>query len=377
MTEPLHILPADPRASYLAHQTEIDNALSRALQSGWYILGAELVSFEREFAAYLNVAEAIGVGSGTDAIHLALRTLGIGPGDGVLTVSHTAVATVAAIELAGAEPVLVDIDPTTFTMNARVLEAAIAAHRGSRLKAIVPVHLYGHPADMPAIVDIARQHRLFVVEDCAQAHGAAIGNRKAGTWGDMACFSFYPTKNLAALGDGGALVTDNPEWAARARMLRQYGWRERYISELAGMNTRLDEVQAAVLRAKLPHLDGENARRREIATKYSAAFASTHLVLPQAAPDVTHVYHQYTVRDPSRNDLAAFLKKRGIGVAILYPSPVHLQPAFRERHLSGSRSLPESERVCEELICLPVHPQLTDLQVAEVAEHVVAWCRTI
>ena len=376
MSKPLRILPGDPKASYLAHKAEIDDAVSRAIQSGWYILGTEVSSFEREFAGYLGVAEAIGVGSGTEAIHLALRTLGVGPGDGVVTVSHTAVATVAAIELAGAEPLLVDIDASTFTMEVRSLEAAIAGHRGARLKAIVPVHLYGHPADMPAIVDIARRHRLFVIEDCAQAHGAAIGSRKIGTWGDLACFSFYPTKNLAALGDGGALVTDNLEWMARARMLRQYGWRERYISEIAGLNTRLDELQAAVLRAKLPHLDRENARRREIAARYNAALESTPLALPRAAPGVTHVYHQYTIRTPYRDELAGFLRDRGIGAGILYPLPVHMQAAYRDRPLAVPTGLIESERACRELLCLPVQPQLTDAEVAEVAAQVVTWCQT-
>ncbi len=376
MSQPLLILPGDPKASYLAHKAEIDAALSRAIESGWYILGSEVLSFEQEFAAYLGVAEAVGVGSGTDAIYLALRTLGVGAGDAVLTVSHTAVATVAAIELAGAQPVLVDIDPATFTMDAQLLEAAIANHRGSRLKAIVPVHLYGHPADMQAIVEVAARHGLFIVEDCAQAHGAAIGRRKLGTWGDIACFSFYPTKNLGALGDGGALVTNRVEWAQRARMLRQYGWRERYISELAGMNTRLDEVQAAVLRAKLPYLDRENARRQEIAARYDAALQSTPLRLPQAGRDVTHVYHQYTLRTPRRDELAAFLRDRGIGVGILYPLPVHQQPAYRERPLAAFGGLRQSEQVCRELICLPVHPQLTDPQVASIAEHVVAWCGT-
>ena len=376
MPDPLHVPPADPHANYLAHKEEIDRAVTRALDSGRYILGPEVVAFEQEFARYVGVAETIGVGSGTDAIHLALRTLGVGPGDGVLTVSLTAVATVAAIDLAGAEPVLVDIDPKTFTIDARLLEAAITAHRGPRLKAIVPVHLYGHPADMRAIVDLAKRHGLFVVEDCAQAHGAAVGPNKAGTWGDIACFSFYPTKNLGALGDAGAIVTDNLEWAARARALRQYGWRQRYISDLAGMNTRLDEIQAAILRAKLPHLDRENARRREIAARYDAALGSTPLALPRVAQDVTHVYHQYTVRTPYRDELADFLAKGGIGAAILYPFPVHVQAAYRERLLAAPAGLPESERACRELLCLPVHPQLTDSQVAEVGERVVAWCET-
>jgi dTDP-4-amino-4,6-dideoxygalactose transaminase len=368
------ILPADPRASYLAHRDGIDWAISRALSSGAYILGPEVKAFEEEFAAYVGAAHAIGVGSGTEAIHLALRTLGIGSGDGVLTVSHTAVATVAAIELAGATPMLVDIDPVTFTMDSRSLEAAIDANRDLRLRAIVPVHLYGHPADMPVIMELANRHSLLVVEDCAQAHGAAIGARKTGTWGDAACFSFYPTKNLGGLGDGGAVVVENPEAAARAGQLRQYGWQERYISELTGMNTRLDEIQAAILRVKLPHLDLENARRREIAEYYSAALSSTPLVLPQTAPGVSHAFHQYTIRTPRRDALASFLADDGIKVGILYPVPIHQQPAYRNRVRMAPDGLQQSELACRDLVCLPIHPQLTDSDVTRVAGRVVAWC---
>src|SRR5688572_19253148 len=246
MSASSEILVSDPRRGYLAYRDEIDSAISRVLQGGMYILGSEVASFEREFAAYLGVAHAIGVASGTDALIVALKACGVGPGDSVITVSHTAVATVAAIELAGATPVLIDIDPDTFTLDASQLEGAIAAHPSTR--AVIPVHLYGHPADMPSILDAASRHDLYVIEDCAQAHGASLAGRMAGTWGHMAAFSFYPTKNLGALGDGGAVATNDPSIAERAAALRQYGWRTRYISDFPGMNSRLDEIQSAVLR---------------------------------------------------------------------------------------------------------------------------------
>ena len=369
------LLPANPHANYLAHKEEIDSAVRRVLEGGWYILGEEVAAFEREFAAYLGVSDAIGVGNGTDAIHLALRACGIGVGHEVITVSHTAIATVAAIELAGATPVLVDINPGTFTMDPERLAETLVVRRTNKLKAIVVVHLYGHPADMPAILEIARRHNLLVVEDCAQSHGALLDGRKTGTFGDVAAFSFYPTKNLGALGDGGAIATSNVEIAARARLLRQYGWRERYISELAGMNTRLDEMQASILRVKLHYLDAENTRRRQIASFYNAALLSTGLLLPQARPLASHVYHQYAVRSERRDELQAGLKQAGIGTAILYPKPAHLQPAYQGRLEAGSGGLEHSERVCREILCLPMHPQLSDKEVALVSNALVAVAR--
>lgn len=373
MADSHHILPADPKANYLAHQEEIDEAIRLVLDRGWYILGNEVSAFEKEFADYIGVSHAVGVGSGTDAIQLALRVLGIGPGDAVLTVSHTAVATVAAIELVGATPVFVDIDPATYTMDISALETVIAEQKSRALKAIIPVHLYGHPANMPAIVEIAEKHGLYVIEDCAQAHGAAIGGRKAGSWGHMGAFSFYPTKNLGALGDGGALVCSDKTLAAKARLIRQYGWSERYISEMAGMNTRLDELQAAVLRVKLRHLDAENGRRLEIAKAYDAALQTCGLTLPRSAAGATHVYHQYTILTPRRDELAVFLKTEGINTAILYPSPVHLQPAYRGRVKSLAGGLPVSERVCRELLCLPMYPQLEEAQVRRIIDQVRRW----
>jgi dTDP-4-amino-4,6-dideoxygalactose transaminase len=363
------LLPADPKRCYLSHKEEIDAAVRRVLEGGSYILGEQVAAFEREFAHYLRVPHAIGVGSGTEALHLALRTIGAGAGDKVITVSHTAVATVAAIELAGATPVLLDIDPETFTIDVSYLERAVEMHQD--VKAIIPVHLYGHPADMRAIMDIADRHGVFVIEDCAQSHGAATQGRKTGSWGHMAAFSFYPTKNLGALGDGGVLATREPALAERAQLLRQYGWKTRYISELAGMNSRLDEIQAAILRVKLRYLDTENERRRQIAAIYSKAFSTCNLAIPRVAAGASHVYHQYTIRSPLRDKIQACLKDEGILTAILYPQPVHLQPAYRGRLVHRPGEMDHTEAACREILCLPIHPQLSEDEVARVVEAVV------
>jgi dTDP-4-amino-4,6-dideoxygalactose transaminase len=368
------LLPfADPKANYLAHKDEIDAAVRRVLEGGWYILGPEVAAFEQEFSAAMGVAHTVGVGNGTEALHLALRACGIGPGDAVLTVSHTAVATVAAIELAGAAPVLVDIDPRTFTLDPNRLEDALRAYVGLQPKAVIPVHLYGHPADMPGIVDIARRHELRIIEDCAQAHGATLHGRKAGSWGDMAAFSFYPTKNLGALGDGGALVTNAADLAERTRLLREYGWRQRYVSELPGMNSRLDEVQAAILRVKLRYLEQENGRRRELARVYESHLRSTSLRLPQTLSQVEHVYHLYVIRTSDRDQLKSYLQENGIGAAIHYPVPVHLQPAYQSRIIMGGGGLHETERACREILSLPMYPQMTDEQIQYVGER-IAHC---
>jgi dTDP-4-amino-4,6-dideoxygalactose transaminase len=374
------ISPADPKSNYLAHKGEIDEAVRRVLEGGSYVLGEEVAAFEKEFANYLGAESVIGVGNGTDALHLALRAGGIGKGDAVITVSHTAVATVAAIELAEAQPVLVDIDPNTLTLDPdRAVEAIKSySERGNRpsgtprIKAIIPVHLYGQPADMTAILEIADRHDLIVIEDCAQSNGAAIQGRKTGTWGNLAAFSFYPTKNLGALGDGGAVVTNSRELADRARMTREYGWRERYISEFPGMNTRLDELQAAILRVKLRYLDEENARRREIARNYDARLSATRLILPQPRADRDHVYHQYVIRSERREELREFLKSRNIGTLIHYPVPVHLQPAYRGRFGDLAR-LPHTEKAAGEILSLPMFPEMSDRQIESVAEAILEF----
>ncbi len=366
----------DPKANYLAHQVAIDAAIRRVLESGSYILGREVEAFEEEFAAYIDVQHAVGVGNGTDALALALRACGVGNGDLVFTVSHTAVATVAAIELTGAQPVLVDIDLATYTMDPVRLAEAIAQHRNlGRPAAVVPVHLYGHPADMTAILEIARRYELHVVEDCAQSHGAALNGRKVGAWGDIAAFSFYPTKNLGGLGDGGMVVSDDRLLAERVRLLRQYGWRQRYVSEIPGCNSRLDELQAAVLRAKLPCLDQENDRRREIAQAYSRLLAGTGLVLLVCRPNLVHAYHQYVVRTPRRDALQAHLRKQGIDALIHYPQAVHQQTAYACR-LRGSSQLPQSEHAAAQVLSLPIYPELSDTQVTQVTDAIHWWCES-
>jgi dTDP-4-amino-4,6-dideoxygalactose transaminase len=351
----MQIPQSDPQASYLAHRAEIDAAIAQVLVSGRYILGPEVDAFEREFASYLGVAQVIGVANGTDALTIALRACGIVPGDAVATVSHTAVATVAAIELAGAVPVLADIDPATFTIDCDSLEALLRRRRD--IRAIVPVHLYGHPANMPDVMELARRHGAKVIEDCAQSHGAAIGNRKTGAWGDAAAFSFYPTKNLGAIGDGGAVTTNDPTVADRVRAYREYGWKDRYVSETAGANSRLDELQAAILRVKLKYLDSANARRREIAEAYSAALAGTGLRLPRCAPDAVHVHHQYVVRSGCRDAVRESLRARGIGTLVHYPVPVHLQPAYRGR--IDHEPLDRTEAAALEILSLPMYSELS------------------
>ncbi len=359
---------ANPRAQYLSQKFEIDEAIARVLNKGWYILGEEVRLFEEEFSSYIGVLHGIGVGSGTEAIHLALRACGLGPGDEVITVSHTAVATVAAIELAGATPVLVDVDPGFYVLDPQRLENAITA----RTRAIIPVHLYGQPVDLDPVMDIAQRRGLRVIEDCAQAHGAGYRGRKVGAYGDLACFSFYPTKNLGALGDGGMVVTNHTELAERARLLRQYGWEERYISRVGGWNTRLDEIQAAVLRVKLPSLEEQNERRIRLADFYNRELQGTDLVLPKAREETTHVYHLYVVRSGQRDLLVNFLRDRGIGAAVHYPVPVHGQPAYAGR-LCGCDDLPETESLAREVLSLPMYPELTESEAQQVVEAVYAF----
>jgi dTDP-4-amino-4,6-dideoxygalactose transaminase len=360
----------DPKANYLAHRAEIDAAIQRVLDSGWYILGHEVETFERQFAAYVGVHHAIGVGSGTDALELALRASGVGPGDLVFTVSHTAVATVAAIELTGATPVLVDIDPVTYTMDPNSLADVLNRSHQGHPKAVIPVHLYGQPADLPAIMELARRYGLRVVEDCAQSHGATLAGRMTGSWGDVAAFSFYPTKNLGALGDGGIVVTNDSSLADKVRLLRQYGWRERYVSDLPGLNSRLDELQAAILSVKLRYLDEENQRRRDLAKVYNKMLSGGSLVLPTSASGAKHVYHQYVMRTANRDGLKRFLTGRGVGTAIHYPVPVHRQPAYEGR-LPCAGSMTNTEMLAGEVLSLPMYPQLTEAQVQAVCEAIV------
>lgn len=364
------MLPANPKANYLSHRNEIDLAVARVLESGLYVLGQEVKAFENEFAAYIGVRFGIGVGSGTDALHLALRACGVQSGDEVITVSHTAVATVAAIELCGATPVLVDIDSNTYTMDSSQIEKAIT----TRTKAIIPVHLYGCPADMETIMSTARHYGLRVVEDCAQSHGAVYSNRKTGAWGDLAAFSFYPTKNLGAIGDGGMVVTDAPQLAERVRLLREYGWRQRYVSEFPGLNSRLDELQAAILRVKLRYLEEENRRRKHLAMIYDEMLSSTDLVLPVCVQNATHVYHQYVVQSGRRDSLRDYLREKGIGTLVHYPAPVHRQPAYQDR-LRCVGPMNNTEKMATRILSLPMYPELAPDEVREVAQTIASWER--
>ena len=356
---------ANPGAGYRALKPEIDAAVARALASGWYILGAELKTFEAEFAAWLGVPAVVGCGNGTDAIALALRGLGVGPGATVVTVSHTAVATVAAIEMAGATPLLIDIDPDHYTMDPEALRQVLEQPPAGipPVKAVIPVHLYGQPADMDRIVPLCCQHKVALIEDCAQAHGARLHGQRVGTFGDAATFSFYPTKNLGALGDGGAVAVSDPALAERIAALRQYGWHRHYISDEVGVNSRLDELQAAILRAKLPHLDRQNARRAAIAAAYTAAMTGTPLIPPSQRNDTAHVFHLYVTRTTSRDSIQGALKAAGIGTGIHYPVPVHLQPAYAGRVALGPGGCPQTERAAQEILSLPLYPELAEAEV--------------
>lgn len=359
------ILFSNPGAQLRAHRTAVDEAIARVLDSGWYVLGREVEAFEREFAAYLGVSHAVGVNSGTDALALALKALGIGPGDQVAAPSHTAVATIAAIEMTGAEPLLVDIDPVYYTLAPAALEAAITP----RTKAVVVVHLYGQVADMDAILALASRHGLKVVEDCAQATGGLYQGRRLGSLGDAGCFSFYPTKNLGAIGDGGAVVTGSEAVAQSLRSLREYGWRGDRLSHVPGVNSRLDEIQAAILRAKLPHLDADNDRRRAIAARYDAELADL-VAIPAQRPHCRHVFHLYVVRVADRDAWLSRLRNRGVGASVHYAKAAHQQPAYGSR-LAGADNLPETEKVVAEILTLPLYPELSDAEI----DHVIAAVR--
>jgi len=344
----------DLTQQYESIKSEIDDATARVLKGGWFILGPEVKAFEQEFAAYIGAPHAIGVGSGTEAIHLALLALGVGAGDEVITVPNTAVATVAAIELTGARAVLCDVRPDSMLIDVEALEHAITP----RTKAITPVHLFGQSADLDPILKLARaaSPSIFVLEDCAQAHGATYRGKRVGAYGDIAAFSFYPTKNLGAYGDGGAIVTHDAKLAERVNLLRQYGWRERYTSDIKGMNSRLDEMQAAILRVKLRHLDAWNAARRERAALYTELLHG--VTPPREMAYGQAVYHLYVIQSARRDGLAAYLKARGIGTAIQYPYAIHRQPAYANLGYREG-SLPVSERLAREIVSLPLYPELS------------------
>ena len=366
-TVPINALAPGVRAI----REEIDAAIARVLDSGYFLLGPETAGFERAFAAYHGDAfQAVGVGTGTDALRIALNALGVGPGDDVLVVANAGVPPVAAVVDAGARPVFCDVDPARHTLDPSEIDRRVTP----ATKAALVVHLYGRTAEMDPILERAHAHGLKVLEDCAQAHGARGRGRLAGTMGDAAAFSFFPTKNLGALGDGGAVMSANPEVVERARLLRMYGWRTKYHSEVHSTVSRLDELQAAVLSAKLPYLDTWNATRRRLAKRYDNLLAGMSDVLtptPAGAGDV-HVYHLYVVESGERDALRAHLSERGIGTDVHYPLPAHLQPPYKQFG-EGPGSLPVTEHLAREVLSLPMYPELATEDVDYVSDQVRTW----
>jgi dTDP-4-amino-4,6-dideoxygalactose transaminase len=362
----------DLKAQYQSIREEINGAVLGVMESGVFVLGPNVEALEQEVATFCGCAFGIGVASGTDALRLALDALEIGPGDEVITTPFTFVATANTISRARAIPVFVDIDPRTFALDPRLVERSIT----ERTKAIVAVHLYGQLADMEAILELGLRYGLPVLEDSAQAIGAAYQGRLACSFGVAGCLSFYPTKNLGAYGDAGMVVTCDPEFADRIDVLRRHGGRERYLHERVGYNSRLDEMQAAVLRVKLRHLDDWNAARNRVAARYDELLCDLPVTTPHVALRMKHVYHQYTIRAPRRDELKAFLASQHIGSMIYYPLPLHLQEMYA--HLGLDRgSLPEAERAADEVLSLPIYPELTDEQVTQVAEAVRRFYTTL
>jgi dTDP-4-amino-4,6-dideoxygalactose transaminase len=353
---------ADLQAQYRSLKPEIDEAVTRVLDSAQFILGPAVADFETEFAVYCSTSEAIGVNSGTSALHLAMLAAGVGPGDEVITVPFTFVATVAAIEYAGATPVFVDIEPDYFTMDPALLAAAITP----RTKAILPVHLYGQSADMDPILDIARRHGVVVIEDACQAHGADYNGRRCGSLAELACFSFYPGKNLGAYGEGGAVVTGDAALAKRVRLLRNWGEETRYEHKYRGFNYRMDGIQGAILGVKLRYLDAWTEARRSRAAVYRSLLAGTGVGLPAERRGSRHVYHVFAIRVPQRDELRAALAAAGVQTGVHYPVPVHLQPAYRDLGYEAG-DFPVSETLASDVLSLPMFPELSDSQIETVA----------
>jgi dTDP-4-amino-4,6-dideoxygalactose transaminase len=353
----------DLKAQYESIKPEIDAAVARVLESCQFILGPEVASFEQEFAAYCGAAECIALNSGTSALHLALLAAGVGPGDEVITVPFTFVASVAAVIYTGARPVLVDIDSRSFTMDPGAIEPAITP----RTKAILPVHLYGQTADMDPILEVARRHGLVVIEDAAQAHGAKYKGRSAGSIGDVGCFSFYPAKNLGAYGEGGAVTTSNSQYAQTIRRLRDWGTDRKYHHVLHGYNYRMEGFQGAILRVKLRHLEKWTEARRALAKKYDELLSGSGLELPAEMPWARHVYHLYTLRVEDRDELQSALLAEGIQTAVHYAVPAHLQPAYSALGYRRGE-LPRCEKAANDVLSLPLYPEMTETQVRRVSQ---------
>jgi dTDP-4-amino-4,6-dideoxygalactose transaminase len=360
----------DLKQQYRAIQHEILNAVANVFDSTQFVLGKEVAAFEGEFAAYCGALHGVAVNSGTSALHLALLAAGVGPGDEVITVPCTFVATVAAIVYTGATPVFVDVDPATFTMDVSQIESVITP----RTKAILPVHLYGNPADMDPILEIARRYGVTVIEDAAQAHGAEYRGRRCGSIGDLGCFSFYPGKNLGAYGEGGLVTTNRPDYAHKIRMLRDWGAEKKYEHLLKGFNYRMEGVQGAILRVKLRYLESWTEARRAHAAAYARVLEESGLTLPVELAGNRHVYHVYAVMSPYRNELMQFLHEQGIQTGIHYPTPVHLLPAYADLGYSAGE-FPVSECIANQELSLPMFPELTDAQIEAVGRAVTAFTR--
>lgn len=355
-------------AEYRSIQSEVDAAMQRVLESGMFIMGGEVKAFEEEMAEYLGVKHVIGVGNGTDALQVAYMTLGLQPGDEIITTPFTFIATVETMAVLKLKPVFVDIDWDSFALDPSKIEAAIT----ERTRAIVPIHLYGQCADMDAILAIAKKHKLAVIEDAAQAIGATYKGKQAGTMGDFGTFSFFPSKNLGAYGDGGMVVTNDDELAERARMIRVHGTPSKYDHIILGINSRLDALQAAILRVKLKHIEKWNAKRREIAGKYDQMLAGSDILTPRELADCHHIYHQYTIRSEQRDDLQKFLADSGVSCGIHYPIALHQQRALQFLGYNTG-DFPMSERAAAQVMSLPIFPQLSDAQIQKVAETILEF----
>ena len=351
---------ANPKFQFLTYKNKIKNKINSVLDSGKYILGNELNLLEREFAEYIGTKYAIGVANGTDAIEISLRSLDIGYGDEVITVSHTAVATVAAIECTGAKAVLIDVEKEFFTLDFALLKKALT----NKTKAIIPVHLYGHPANMDEIKKFSKLHNLYIIEDVSQAHGASFKNKKLGSIGDIGCFSCYPTKNLGALGDAGLVTTNNYKLYNKIKLLREYGWKIRNKSILPGRNSRLDEIQAAILRIKLRNLDRDNQKRIFISSLYSKAL-SKKFTIPKERDYSKSVFHLYVIRVKNRKKIIRFLNSKNIFPGIHYPVPIHMQPAYKKKvRVIGNMTV--TKLLSKDILSLPIYPELSTKSVKKI-----------
>lgn len=361
------IFCANPSAQFKTYQSEIEAAVLKVMRSNQYVLGEEVDSLEQEFASYIGVSHAIGVANGTDALELSMRALDIKPGDEVITVSHTAVATVAAIESLGAIPVLVDVEQDFYTLDPAKLSEAMS----KKTKAVIAVHIYGQSANLEDISNFCIQNKLFLIEDVSQAHGAKWNGSRLGSIGDIATFSCYPTKNLGAIGDAGLVVTEDSALAKKVRMLREYGWENRYVSEFPGRNSRLDELQAAILRIKLKGLDRDNEKRRQIAKIYQESLTGLDFHLPKVRKGAEHVFHLYVLRCNFQQNLIEDLKKDGINLGIHYPLAVHQQNAYINRVKASSMEI--TEQLSRQVVSLPIYPELPLSDAHQVSAAIRAW----